>query len=67
MAEKRIKVYEDDDGDWRWTKWQSSDKVANSGEGYTSKSYAISRALAEADEDTEVYLVDEDGETLVTR
>lgn len=41
----RVDLYRDDAGEWRWRRWSSSDKVSESGEGYTHK--ADARAQAE--------------------
>lgn len=39
----RYDVYEDAGGHWRWRAWRASDKVASSGESFSSK-YAADRA-----------------------
>ena len=37
----RFKIYQDKDGDWRWTLWSNSDKIADSGEGYENRTHAL--------------------------
>jgi uncharacterized protein YegP (UPF0339 family) len=37
----RFKVYQDKDGEWRWTLWSNSDKIADSGEGYESRTHTL--------------------------
>ena len=42
-ATARYEVYEDTGSHWRWRAWRSSDKVAASGESFSSK-YSAERA-----------------------
>jgi uncharacterized protein YegP (UPF0339 family) len=39
-AAARYDMYEDDAGSWRWRAWRSSDKVASSGEAFSSREAA---------------------------
>ena len=41
----RFEVYRDDLGEWRWRLWSSSDVIADSGQGYSTKAHA-ERAIA---------------------
>lgn len=43
-ATARYEVYEDSASRWRWRAWQSSDKVAASGEAFASKHSAEAAA-----------------------
>lgn len=57
----RVRVYKDEGGEWRWTRLESSDTVADSGEGYVDKSYAVARGHEEAQaHDAELIIEDED-------
>ena len=42
----RIKVYQDEAGEYRWTAYKGSRKVADSGEGYEKKSWALHMVTA---------------------
>ena len=42
-ATERIKVWHAEDG-WRWQHWSGSDIIAESGEGYANKGYALEMA-----------------------
>ncbi len=41
----RYEVYADGGNEWRWRAWRSSDKVASSGESFSSQSAANSAAI----------------------
>jgi uncharacterized protein YegP (UPF0339 family) len=41
---KRVKVWKDEAGEWRWTYWASSDRVATSGEGFKNRGHAVKQA-----------------------
>lgn len=59
--DRRIKVYPDKAGDWRWRKWAGSRIVADSGEGYERQSDAVDAALdygAEGDERIPITVVE---------
>ncbi len=40
----RYETYEDTGGHWRWRAWRSSDKVASSGESFSSRTAATTAA-----------------------
>jgi uncharacterized protein YegP (UPF0339 family) len=35
-------LYQDVRGEYRWTLWSGSDRIANSGEGYKTHAYTLS-------------------------